>query len=112
MVPGYSPQGDIMVITILATLCHLATASAPGIAGHEDTTTGLDIHPRKFIVEASQLNLCHEETVFEGEGSMQMCLLPQAAIAQWKAQSAYADDEWHIQKIRCLPGHNPKRNAI
>lgn len=99
-----------MMLHMIVTVCHLATVSAPGITGEDGT---LNIHPDpRGAVRASDMTLCHEETLFEGDGSMQMCMLPWAAVADWKRHSDFADDSWVIKKFRCRPGPAPKRNAI
>jgi hypothetical protein len=35
---------------------------------------------------------------------MQACILSQAALADWKAHSIYAGEQWAIGRIKCVPG--------
>lgn len=56
--------------------------------------------------------VCHEEIVVKDEMPMHACELSQAAIAQWKSQSIYRGDIWHIARIRCIPGDYVLRDAI
>ncbi len=75
-----------MIITVVALMCHqLGTIPAP---------------------------VCHEEIVVQDDMPMQMCLLNQPAIADWKSKSKYNGDQWTIARIRCIPGDYQKRDAI
>jgi hypothetical protein len=74
-----------MVVTIAAVLCHLVPI------------------PHSPGVEA-----CHEEIVHVAD-SMQECILSQAAIADWKRRGRFADAEWTVTRIKCVPGtYEPK----
>lgn len=95
-----------MILSVVVTVCHLA---APAPAPH--ASLGIRPDPRA-LVSAQDLQLCHEEIIFEGDGSMQACLVALPAAADWKLKSEYADDGWSISRIRCIPGHYEKRNAI
>ena len=67
-----------MIITVVATLCHtLANISQP---------------------------VCREEIVVKDDMSMQVCMLSQAALADWKAKSIYRADSWTIARVKCVPG--------
>ena len=75
-----------MKITVVASVCHaLTNISAP---------------------------VCHEEIVVQDDMPMQMCLLSQPAIAEWKANSLYRGDQWTINRIRCIPGDYQPKDAI
>jgi len=42
--------------------------------------------------------------VVKDEMPMQACILSQAALADWKAHSIYAGEQWTIGRIKCVPG--------
>jgi len=51
--------------------------------------------------------LCHEVVVASLEddnNAKQVCNLGQAALAEWKANSKFAGDDWYIGRFRCTPG--------
>lgn len=57
--------------------------------------------------------VCHEEIALNTyEGSPQTCMFAQAILAQWKANSKYADDEWSIGKFKCVFGIYEKKDAL
>ena len=35
---------------------------------------------------------------------LQACIVSQAALADWKAHSNYASEQWAIGRIKCVPG--------
>ena len=75
-----------MNITVVASVCHaLANISSP---------------------------VCHEAIVVQDDMPMQMCLLSQPAIAEWKANSIYRGDQWTINRILCIPGDYQPKDAI
>jgi hypothetical protein len=55
--------------------------------------------------------VCHEEIVVRDEMPM-ACILSQAALADWKAHSIYAGQQWEIGRIRCVPGDYVIRGAL
>lgn len=57
--------------------------------------------------------VCREEVVTktDGDSGTQVCMLGQAALAQWKTNSIYRDDKWFIQRVLCVPGDYVMRNA-
>jgi len=55
--------------------------------------------------------VCREEIVVKDEMPM-ACILSQAALADWKAHSIYAGEQWEIGRIRCVPGNYVIRGAI
>lgn len=65
-----------MTITLVVSLCH-ALAGIPAV--------------------------CHEEIVTKID-SIQACMLSQPALAEWKAHSIYASEQWTIGRIKCVPG--------
>jgi hypothetical protein len=44
-----------------------------------------------------------EEIVVKDQMPMQACMLSQAALADWKAHSIYAGEQWAIGRIKCVP---------
>lgn len=75
-----------MQITIVVSICHaLAGITSP---------------------------VCHEEIVAKQDMPMQACLISQVAIADWKAKSLYRGDQWHVERIRCIPGNYLPKDAI
>lgn len=97
-----------MILTIAVTLCHLAAAQGHSTSGDPQDNGDLGPDPTR-TVKTEDLNLCHEEIIFQGEGSMQMCTLPMAAVADWKNKSRYASPDWTIGRVLCKPGrYNPK----
>lgn len=74
-----------MIITVVATLCH-ALAGIPAV--------------------------CHEEIVTKDDMSIQACMLSQPALAEWKAHSIYAGEQWTIRGYKCVPGSYEPRDAI
>ncbi len=76
-----------MMITVVALMCHTVAAvpAAP---------------------------LCHEEIIVQDDMPMQSCLIAQPAIADWKMKSKYQGDQWHIARIRCIPGDYVVKDAI
>jgi hypothetical protein len=67
-----------MQITVVALMCHtLASIPQP---------------------------VCREEIVVKDEMPMQACILSQAALADWKAHSIFAGEQWAIGRIKCVPG--------
>jgi hypothetical protein len=74
-----------MQISIVLTLCHsLAGIPAP---------------------------VCREEIVIKDEMPMQACMLSQAAIAEWKANSIYRGEGWTVARFKCVPGSYEIRDA-
>jgi hypothetical protein len=43
---------------------------------------------------------------------MQMCILSQAALADWKVRSIFRSEEWKIARIKCVPGDYQLKDAI
>lgn len=75
-----------MNISVVVTICHMLSGiSAP---------------------------VCREELAYQADMPMQACMLAQPAIADWKSKSIFAGDQWHIGKIRCIPGNYVPRNQI
>ncbi len=72
-----------MQVTVVALMCH-ALASIPQPLGRE-------------------------EIVIKDEMPMQACMLCQAALADWKAHSIYASEQWAIGRIKCVPGDTSSR---
>lgn len=67
-----------MQITVVALMCHsLASIPAP---------------------------VCHEVIVIKDEMPMQACFMAQPALAEWKANSIYAGEQWSIRGFKCAPG--------
>jgi hypothetical protein len=56
--------------------------------------------------------VCREEIVVKDDMPMQMCMLSQAAIANWKGTSIFRSDEWKIARIKCIPGDYQPKDAI
>jgi hypothetical protein len=56
--------------------------------------------------------VCREEIVVKDEIPMQACILSQAALAEWKANSIYKGDGWKIGRIKCVPGDYVIKGAI
>jgi hypothetical protein len=72
-----------MVLTVVATLCHLVT-----------------VDPAEPPVMS-----CFETVAGQVEGSSdKLCGLMQPGLAQWKANSRFADDEYGIERWRCEIG--------
>ena len=43
---------------------------------------------------------------------MQVCMLSQPALADWKANSIYKSDSWRIERTKCVPGDYCPRSAF
>jgi len=56
--------------------------------------------------------VCREEIVVKDDMPMQMCILSQAALADWKVRSIFRSDEWKIARIKCVPGDYQPKDAI
>jgi hypothetical protein len=56
--------------------------------------------------------VCREEIVAKDDMPMQMCILSQAALADWKVKSIFRSDEWKIARIKCVPGDYQPKDAI
>jgi hypothetical protein len=56
--------------------------------------------------------VCHEEIVVKDDMSMQMCMLAEPGVAEWKERSIYRGDQWRILRIMCKPGDYEPRDAI
>jgi hypothetical protein len=67
-----------MQISVVAVICHsLAAISQP---------------------------VCREEIVVKDDMPIQMCILSQAALANWKVRSIFRIFfEWKIARIKCVP---------
>jgi hypothetical protein len=77
-----------MQITLVAVMCHvLGAVVAEGVG---------------TIPEA----VCREVIVVKQDMPMQACMLSQAALAEWKANSIYRRDDWRVARIKCIPGGN------
>jgi hypothetical protein len=76
-----------MQITVVAVICHSLVAVVPQSVGT------LRDDP-----------VCREVIVVKQEMPMQMCMLSQPALAEWKEHSIYRSDSWHIARIKCVPG--------
>jgi hypothetical protein len=74
-----------MQITVVATLCH-ALAAIP--------------QP-----------VCHEVIVIKDEMPMQLCMLAEPALADWKKSSIYAGEQWSIEGYKCVPGSYELKDA-
>ena len=75
-----------MQISVVAVMCHsLAAISRP---------------------------VCREEIVVKDDMPIQMCILSQAALANWKVRSIFRSDEWKIARIKCVPGDYQPKDAI
>jgi len=75
-----------MQISVVAVMCHsLAAISQP---------------------------VCREEIVVKDDMPIQMCILSQAALANWKVTSIFRSDEWKIARIKCVPGDYRPKDAI
>ena len=75
-----------MQITVVALMCHmLAPISAP---------------------------VCREEIVAKADMGMQACMIGQPAIADWKAHSIFAGEQWTVARIKCVPGSYVIKDAI
>jgi hypothetical protein len=48
--------------------------------------------------------ICREELVDKSEIPMQAYQLTQAALADWKAHSIYAGEQWAIGRTKCVAG--------
>ena len=57
-------------------------------------------------------DVCHEEIAAKDDMPMQACMISQAAIADWKEKSKFRGDQWHIARIRCIPGDYQPKDAI
>lgn len=55
--------------------------------------------------------VCHEEIVVKDAMPMQGCI-SQAAIADWKEKSIFRGEQWHIARIRCIPGDYQPKDAV
>lgn len=67
-----------MIITVVVSICH-ALSNVP--------------QP-----------VCREEIIIKDEMPMQACMISQPALAEWKAKSIFAGDQWTIARVRCVPG--------
>jgi hypothetical protein len=56
--------------------------------------------------------VCREEIVVKDEMPMQARTLSQATLADWKAHSIYAGEQWAIGRIKCVPGDYVIKGAI
>jgi hypothetical protein len=56
--------------------------------------------------------VCREEIVVKDEMPTQACMLSQAALADWKEHSIYADEQWAIGRVKCVPGDYVIEGAI
>jgi hypothetical protein len=76
-----------MIVTVAATVCHmLGTISQP---------------------------VCREEIVTKTDMPMQACMMgSQIGVADWKEKSIYRGDNWHVSRIRCIPGEYTPKDAI
>lgn len=83
-----------MIITVAVTICHTLTATA-----------GMPV--------PGPTDVCEERIIMKTDdtGSLTACI-NQPALADWKAKSLYAGEQWWIKKIRCVPGDYQPRNNI
>lgn len=57
-------------------------------------------------------SICQEAIVAHDDMPMQACMISQAAIADWKEKSKFRGEQWHIARIRCIPGEYQPKDAI
>lgn len=74
-----------MITTVVAVLCH-SLAGIPAV--------------------------CHEEIVAQQNMPMQQCMMGQPELADWKEKSRFRGEQWHIARIRCIPGDYQVKDAI
>lgn len=74
-----------MTITMLATLCHMATV-APGVPAIE---------------------FCQEQVVARGEGEVESCYMAAQQIIAPRLEAGYT-----VKQIRCAKGNETPRDAI
>ena len=74
-------------ITVVVLMCHSVGALVPGFAGG-----------------AMQEPACREVIVVKDDMPMQVCMISQPALADWKERSIYRGDQWRISRIKCVPG--------
>jgi len=81
-----------MNATMLVTVCHLLTGSTPEGRSPEPIP-----------------NICTEHVVASSYDNadfdfMKCMMMGPVVIADWKAKSQFANDEFTIQRWRCIPG--------
>lgn len=55
--------------------------------------------------------VCHEVIVIKDEMPMQLCMLAEPALADWKAHSIYRGEQWSIAGYKCAPGDYVLKDA-
>jgi hypothetical protein len=85
---GQNPflEHQSMQITVVAVMCHTLGAFFPEAVGTRPDP------------------VCREVIIIKDDMPMQVCMLSQPALADWKERSIYRGDQWRISRIKCVPG--------